>query len=148
MSEKRVEERSRMERFLREDGVEPELAPGLGALLEDLRSSATAWSEAERLRPRSVTRRRTAFGWRPALVSAFAAVLAVGVTTGGYETWNRHEQQRVATEARLVAERQAAAARQQAEEEALLSAVDGDLEREVPAAMEPLVGSAESATSR
>lgn len=125
------------------EAQEKELEQALG----NFRQSVQAWSEAELNRPRTMHAPVQEIGrtrsWRLVAAWALGCVLAVGgASTGLYE--HHHHQvlarQAAEREARaqqlLAAQRSAAQARQN--DESLLAAVDKDVSRTVPNAMEPL----------
>jgi hypothetical protein len=114
--------------------------PGVNeALLEqalvEFRQSVHGWSEGAYSRPRELRvtvrrRSRLAVGW------ALGCVLAAGSLSGGlYEHHHRQVEARLAAEAQAAKEKQLQA---KAADEGLMAAVDSDVSREVPAAMEPL----------
>jgi hypothetical protein len=107
--------------------------------LVEFRQSVHNWSEAAYNRPREV-RVAVRRSWRLAVGWALGCVLAAGSLSGGI-----YEHHRLQVEARMAAEAQAAKERQlqvkeksKAVDEDLMAAVDSDVSREVPAAMEPL----------
>ena len=117
----------------------------LDEALQDFRLSVHAWSEA------ALSRQRTAVApvaqgrvWRLAVGWALGCVLVAGGASSGI--W-RHQQREMRNAAahvaqqqhlqeQLVAQQRSQQARQ--EDEDLLTKVDSDVSREVPAAMEPL----------
>jgi hypothetical protein len=128
------------------DAMERELEQALS----NFRHSVHAWSEAELSRPRTMTAEH-ARTWRLAVAWALGCVLAAGSLAGGL--YDRHLHQ---VQARLAAEYQAqqraaeqraqAAARQN--DEKLFAAVDNDVSRAVPSAMEPLAQLMEDSSSQ
>jgi hypothetical protein len=108
--------------------------------LADFRSSVHAWSEAEYSRPRMVAVHLKA--WGLAAVWALGCALLAGTVSGGvYEFHHRQQVARIAAAREAEHQRQFAEQRirkQAMDEEELLAAVDSDVSREVPSAMEPL----------
>jgi hypothetical protein len=130
--------------------AEPQLDPIPDPILEralaDFRQSVHAWSEAELDRPRQV-KVSVRSSWRPALAWAMGCVVVAGAVSGGLYDHQRtiiarqQAQARAIQQQRELAEQQKhqmAAATPQANDESLLSNVDSDVSRSVPAAMEPL----------
>jgi len=137
----------------------------LSEALKLFKSSVDAWSEAAYHRPRTVVQGISSNGWRLAAGWALGCALTMACLTGGiFEHQHRQELARVAAlkaaqktahERTVAAE--AAAATQEAmdqqlavnraaatakgstgSDQSLLAAVDTDVSRGVPAAMEPL----------
>jgi hypothetical protein len=125
----------------------------LGQVLSNFRQSVHAWSDAEYNRPRTVAPSALRRTWRMTVAWALGCVLAAGSLSGGlFELRHKQEMARAAAE-RDTHLRQAAAAQpavaqalvKQADEpqagvtdEELLAAVDKDVSRVAPSAMEPL----------
>ena len=131
---------------LREKRAEENDDPLVGQALKQFKASVDAWSDAAYGRPRTTVARPQRHGWRLAAGWALVCVLAAGGLTGGvYEHHHRQELARIAAakaaqearQARLDAE-QSAAADAVTNDRDLLAAVDSDVSRQVPAAMEPL----------
>lgn len=116
--------------------------PVVNAALRSFRHSVHAWSEAEFSRPRAVMTAHPRVRRPWALVSCtLGAVLAAGVAvTGVHERNVRIEQQHIAAAQREAAQERELAAQRAKESEDLLAAVDKDVSREVPSALEPLAG--------
>jgi hypothetical protein len=121
--------------------------PVLAEALKHFKASVDAWSGAAYSRPRTTVVSTVRHSWRRAAGWALGCVLAAGSLAGGvYEHHHRQELARIA--AMQAAAQKALQARQEAEQSAaanaatkdqdLLAAVDSDVSREVPAAMEPL----------
>ncbi len=114
------------------------LDPALKQALGDFKASVHAWSEAAANRPRTVREivvRRT---WRLAAGWGLATALIAGAASGGlYERHHQQEAARIAAAQEAAHQREVAAERAQAEEDALAK-VDSDVSREVPSALEPL----------
>lgn len=116
-----------------------ELDPALKQALSDFKASVHAWSEAAASRPRTMREivvRRT---WRLAAGWGLASILLAGAASGGlYEHHHQQELARIAAAEREAAhQREVAAGRAQADEDALAK-VDSDVSQEVPDALEPL----------
>jgi hypothetical protein len=106
--------------------------------LKNFRMSVHAWSEAAYNRPRTAARIVRHRSWRLAVGWALAAVLMVGGFSGGmFERHQRIDRERIAA-ARLAEQQKALSEQQAMDEKDLLAAVDSDVSREVPSAMEPL----------
>ena len=137
----------------------------LEQVLRNFRQSVHAWSDAEYSRPRALAAGSVHRTWRMALGWALGCVIAVGSVAGGL--LERHHQQQLAREAAERGAQQAAqakaaekAAPAPAQEEQLasvqvftadedlLAAVDSDVSRQVPSAMEPLAQLMENDTNR
>jgi hypothetical protein len=136
----------------------------LEQVLRNFRQSVHAWSDAEYSRPRALASAGTHRAWRMALGWALGCVLAVGSVAGGL--LERHHQQTLArmaadheaqqqhakavekTAAPVAQEEQIAAVEPSTTDEDLLAAVDSDVSRQVPSAMEPLAQLMENDTSR
>jgi hypothetical protein len=139
--------------------------PVLNEALNLFKSNVDAWSEAAYHRPRTVERRVSHRGWRLAAGWALGCALAIGCLAGGvFERQHRQELARIAAlktaqktaHERMVAAEAAAATHEAlveqpavkraaataksstSSDQSLLAAVDTDVSREVPAAMEPL----------
>ena len=134
----------------------------LQQVLKNFRQSVHAWSDAEYGRPRSIATATVHHTWRMATAWALGCVLAVGgLSAGLYESHHQKEaaksntvQQVPQQQAASPIESAAAPARKAAVVEApveqiaqvdasepdanLLAAVDSDVSRQVPSAMEPL----------
>jgi hypothetical protein len=116
----------------------------LEGALKNFRQSVHAWSEAAYVRPRGQVqvgvRVGAHSGWRLATAWALGCVLAAGSVSGAvYERHHRQVLAAQAREARLEKARQLAEQqRAQVTDADLLAAVDSDISRTVPAAMEPL----------
>ena len=115
---------------------------GLEQALKDFRQSVQAWSQAEYGRGRTMAAAERLWSWRLAAGWALGCVLAAGSLAGGL--YERHHRQELAAAAarqahaqQLAAEQRTAAETRQ-EDEKLFAAVDRDVSREVPSAMEPL----------
>jgi hypothetical protein len=107
--------------------------------LKNFRLSVHAWSDAMYSRPRTVAQVVRHRSWRLVAGWALASVLVVGGVSAGIQA--RHHRQEVAkiAAAQLAAQQQVSREQQaKADEEDLLAAVDSDVSREVPSAMEPL----------
>jgi len=106
--------------------------------LAEFRQSVHSWSEAAYNRPRGfrVALRRS---WRLAVGWALGCVLAAGSVGGGIYEHHRRVEARLAAAAQAAKEKQLQAKETpKAADEDLMAAVDSDVSREVPAAMEPL----------
>ncbi len=114
------------------------LDPALKQAVSDFKASVHAWSEAAANRPRTVREivvRRT---WRLAAGWGLASVLIAGAASGGlYERHHQQEAARIAAAQRAAHQRELAAERARADEDALAK-VDSDVSQEVPSALEPL----------
>lgn len=144
------EERKKM----RDGMLDTELEPELTSALRNFRLSAHAWSEAAYNRPRTAAAPVRTAVWRRATGWAMGCVLVLAAASGGVYEHGRQMDQERARQAKVAeqqAEQRRAAAVQAAEDEdALLTRVDSDIARKVPAAMDPLAGLAdvESSTKR
>lgn len=122
----------------------------LDTALKNFRASVHAWAEAELARPRTVTAAVPRRVWRAAVSWALGCVLMVGAASGVvYEHGRQVAQEHAAAVARQQAEmaREAAAKKAAAEDaDALLEKVNNDLARDVPVALDPLAGVADSAS--
>jgi hypothetical protein len=124
--------------------ADAELDGELQQALKNFRQSVHAWSEAEyrseadSKRPHTL-RAAAHSPWRPVLSWALGCMVVAGGVSGGIYDHHRIVVERQQAAARIAHQRQLAA-QQQAQEtdEALLSNVDTDISRSVPAAMEPL----------
>ena len=138
--------------------------PIVAGALKHFKASVDAWSEAAYKQPRTVVR-TVGHTWRLAATWALGCLIAAGSLTGAlYERHVRQEaarmgamkaaEQKTALErkaavqpvaATIVTKRQPTAVKRAAgENEDLLATVDGDVSRQVPAAMEPLAQMMES----
>ena len=112
---------------------------GLEQVLGDLRAAVHAWSDAEYNRPRAIARVGHRHGWRLAASVGLGCLLTAGSLAGGfYEHHQRQEMARLAAQQKLELERQEAARQRAQADDKLLAAVDSDISREVPSALEPL----------
>ena len=133
------EEKNKMQ----QDG---ELEQELASALRNFRMSVHAWSEAAYSRPRTTAAQARTATWRRAAGWAMGCVLVLGAASGGaYEHARQVERSaELARQARLAAqqeEQRRVLAEQAAEDEdALLTHVDSDISRQVPAAMDSLAG--------
>ncbi len=120
-----------------ETQIDPEFDQEFEQVLRDFRANAHAWSEAAHSRPRRpVVRSR---GLRLAVAWALGCVLAAGGFSGAMYEHHRREAMAALQALRArEAQQQKQAAQERAADEDLLAAVDSDISREVPAAMEPL----------
>lgn len=138
--------------------------PVLNEALKLFKSSVDAWSEAAYSQPRPVVSGVRSNGWRLATGWALGCALAIGCLAGGiFEHQHRQELAKVAAlkaaqktaHERMVAAEAAVATQEALDEQpavkrvatakagtnsdqSLLAAVDTDVSRGVPAAMEPL----------
>jgi len=120
------------------DAGEP-VDAALEEALTNFRMSVHAWSDAALSRPRTAAQVVRHRSWRLAVGWALAAVLMVGGLSGGmFERHQRIERERIAAAARLAEQQKAIREQQAMDENDLLAAVDSDVSREVPNAMEPL----------
>lgn len=119
--------------------------PMLEQALGNFRQSMHAWSAAAYNRPRSAVEIRSRHSWRFAVGWALGCVLVSGGVGGGL--YERHHLRVVA---QIGAEQEARQQQVKVQEhvaggdEDLLAAVDKDISRTVPAAMEPLAQLMES----
>ncbi len=125
---------------------DPEVKHALG----NFKASVDAWSEAAMSRPRT-SARTVRHAWRPAAVWALGCAVAAG-SVGGALYERRHQQELARIAAARAAAQEAAEAKLAAEQQTanetdqdLLAAVDNDISRAVPAAMEPLAQMMDSA---
>ena len=122
----------------------------LDAALRSFRQSVHAWSDAAYNRPRTVKVGARASVWRRAAGWAMGCVLVAGVASGGAYQYARQVDQ--ARQAKLVQQqeeqRRAAAEHAAEDEDALLTHVDSDISRQVPAAMDSLAGLVDEETSK
>ena len=113
----------------------------LETILKDFKCSVHAWSDAAYVRSRTMTAEvrhrsvRVALGW------AMGCLLVAGTVSGGVLERNHRIEaakaataQRAAEEQRQIREEKAA----KESDEGLLAAVDSDISRQVPSALEPL----------
>jgi hypothetical protein len=111
-----------------ENRVGEAVDPMLEEALRNFRQSLHAWSDA------------ASGAWRPALAWALGCVLVTAALSGG--TYEHHERALAAKRAMDAAATRAQQVdvekRAQLSDEDLLAAVDSDVSRTVPAAMEPL----------
>jgi hypothetical protein len=113
--------------------------PVLKQALGNFRQSVQAWSDAAYSRPRTAAQVVARRSWRLAVGWALGCVLATGSLAGGlYEHHSRQAMARIkaaqeAKQSQLAPQQRAGAA-----DEDLLAAVDSDISRSVPAALEPL----------
>jgi hypothetical protein len=123
-----------------ENRVGEAVDPMLEEALRNFRQSLHAWSDAAYSRPRPAVRIPAAGAWRPALAWALGCVLVTAALSGG--TYEHHERALAAKRAMDAAATRAQQVdvekRAQLSDEDLLAAVDSDVSRTVPAAMEPL----------
>jgi hypothetical protein len=114
------------------------LDPAMKQALSDFKDSVHAWSEAATNRQttaREIVVRRT---WRLAAGWGLASILIAGAASGGlYEHHHQQEAARIAAAREAAHQREIAAERAQADEDALAK-VDSDVSQEVPSALEPL----------
>jgi hypothetical protein len=114
--------------------------PVLKQALGNFRQSVQAWSDAAYSRPRTAAQVVARRSWRLAVGWALGCVLATGSLAGGL--YEHHYQQQAMARIKAAQEaKQSQLARQQragAADEDLLAAVDSDISRSVPAALEPL----------
>jgi len=134
----------------------------LEQVLRNFRQRVHAWSDAEYSRPRALALAGTHRTWRMALGWALGCVIAVGSVAGGLmeryhqqtlaRTAAEHEAQqqqaKAAEKIPAAQEEEIAAAEPSTTDEDLLAAVDSDVSRQVPSAMEPLAQLMENDTSR
>ncbi len=137
------------------DKLAEEFEDPVGDALKKFKASVDAWSDAAYSRPRTAVR-TSRHSWRLAASWALGCVLASG-SLAGWMVERHHQlelarieamkaaaqkaaQDRAAAEqsAAAMATKQQPAAKANAKNEDLLATVDGDVSREVPAAMEPL----------
>ncbi len=105
--------------------------------LVNFRQSVHAWSEAAYIRPLPVAVAARRHNWRPAAAWALGCVLAAGSVAGGL--YDRHyRQQQAAMQAARQQQLAVELLRAKQTDETLLAAVDSDVSRQVPSAMEPL----------
>ena len=124
----------RRRNMTRRRDVEIELDPAMEQTLRDFRASVQAWSAAELVRPRTLRPARRGL-WRLAAGWALCLLVAVGALSGG-ALWRRQVAVRQAEAA--AAQKLRVEAEQRAQYDELLAAVDSDLSRQAPRAMEPL----------
>ena len=120
---------------------DPELEQALG----NFRQSVHVWSDAAYSRPRTAMQIVAGRSWRFAVGWALGCVLVSGSLAGGL--YERHHQRMLAqVKAEQEAKQRQLATQQRARsgDEDLLAAVDTDISRTVPAAMEPLAQLMES----
>jgi hypothetical protein len=114
--------------------------PVLTQALGDFRQSVQAWSDAAYSRPRVAAQVVGRRSWQLAVGWVLGCVLATGSLAGGlYEHHSRQAMAKIKAAEQGAKERQAA--RQQragTADEDLLAAVDSDVSRSVPTALEPL----------
>jgi hypothetical protein len=111
----------------------------LEAALKNFRMSVHAWSDAALSRQRTAAQIVRHRSWRLAVGWVLAVVLMAGGFSGGvFERHQRTERERIAAAARLAEQQKALGEQQAMDEKDLLAAVDSDVSREVPSAMEPL----------
>ena len=154
-------------RFAKKNSLEAEEAE-LQQALQNFRQSVHAWSEAEYARPRSLKPATIHHTWKWALTWAMGCVLAIGgLGVGLYEhhqqmaakgeaQQGQHQQMAASTAppaavkapAAEVAVQQVAEVETAEPESSLLAAVDSDVSRQVPSAMEPLAELMESGVCR
>jgi hypothetical protein len=129
------------------DGLKPQAGTGEGEApdqaleqaLTNFRLSVHAWSDAMYSRPRTAAQVVRHRSWRLAAGWALASVLVVGGVSAGLQVRDHRTETAIIAGAQLAAQQQAAREQQaKADEEDLLAAVDSDVSREVPSAMEPL----------
>lgn len=119
------------------------LEPGLDNALRNFRASVHAWSEAELSRPRIVPAVHR-HSWRFAAAWALGCLLAAGSLSAGLYQHHRNQMLAIAAQQRQMHQeqfqtRQVAASEQAGQaDEGLMAAVDSDVSRPVPSAMEPL----------
>lgn len=122
------------------------LDPVLEQALGNFRQSVHAWSDAAYSRPRAAHQIGTVRSWRLAVGWALGCVLVSGSLAGSlYERHHLRVLAQVRAEQKAQQQRQAAVQQHIGSgDEDLLAAVDTDISRTVPAAMEPLAQLMES----
>ncbi len=119
----------------------------LQEVLGNFRASVHAWSDAAYNRPRHIVAVEHGTSWRPAAAWALGCVLEVSSAAGGLYDLHYHRQQaalQAARQQQLAAEQ----SRSRQTDETLFEAVDSDVSRQVPSAMEPLAQLMDENTSR
>jgi len=118
--------------------TDEEIGPMLEQALGDFRQCIHAWSEAAYQQPRAAVSVVVHRSWRLAAAWALGCVLAIGGVSGGIHEHHQKVMAKIKAEQEAKQQQLAAQQRARAADEDLLAAVDSDVSREVPAAMEPL----------
>jgi hypothetical protein len=117
---------------------------GLEHALRNFRANVHAWSEAELSRPRAISPASHRHGWRFAAAWALGCLIAAGTLSAGLYQYHRSQlltsmvHQPPIQQEQLQARPSIVSAPAVQGDEGLMAAVDNDVSRPVPSAMEPL----------